>query len=199
MLLKKRTQTGIRSANILTPKAKSKARFETPFTPADAREHSFWNTPAASAQTLRFTDDDLLTDEQFDPGDISVASVVSPLADVRPPRFKQKERPTETIKPLSFEPVKTFDAPVSLSFALPEPPGMPPDEAIAGDDDDTIIVHKLLANNPPEEPEPELELELDAPPGQLGDSVHPKKSKFRITTEFEDIIVRPCKLHSTSH
>ena len=188
MLLKKRTQTGIRSANILTPKAKSKAKFEPPFTPADAREHSFWNTPAASAQTLRFTDDDLLTDEQFDPGDISVASLVSPLAEVRP-RFKQKERPADTIQALSFEPVKTYDAPVSLSFALPEPPEAPPDEAIAGDDDDTIIVHKLLANNPPEEPEPELELELDAPPGESGDSAHPKKSKFRITTEFEDIIV----------
>ncbi|KAG1870399.1 hypothetical protein C8R48DRAFT_746809 [Suillus tomentosus] len=53
------------------------ARAPSPLTVPEAQEEMFWNTPAASARTLRFTEK--LMDEEVDINDVSVMSFTSPV------------------------------------------------------------------------------------------------------------------------
>lgn len=194
ILQKKKTQTGIRSANKLTPKPK----FKAPQTPTDAHEHSFWNTPAASARTLRFTDD-LLTDEQFDPGNLTDPLFASPLSEVKPPpKLLKAGRNVDPVRQLKFATTKPSE-PLSnnrgsMSFAFQEP-NLPLEEVVdpeveANDEEDETIILRKASDTPPCEA---IVAPSQATAGSLesniGSSEQLKKAKLRITTELEDIIV----------
>lgn len=196
--MKRKAQTGIR-ANKLTPRRNLKVKPPSTPGPADP-EHSFWNTPAASARTLRFTDD-LLTDEQFDSEDLS-ASLASPLSTVRPPPLQRTEHHAGPHRQLRFEPKQPRITPPdrgSLSFALQAQRRPLEDESqelgVEEDEEDQTVVIKRPYDNPlprpatpPLESSP-LESRAETPP-IADDPEQPKRSKFKITTEFEDIIVR---------
>ncbi|KAH0589334.1 hypothetical protein H2248_005094 [Termitomyces sp. 'cryptogamus'] len=71
-----------RRTNTVVPPSNSKPR--TLPSPSSPQEHSFWNTTAATAKTLHFTDNildttDSLLNEQADIGDISAISSSSPV------------------------------------------------------------------------------------------------------------------------
>ncbi|RDB24854.1 hypothetical protein Hypma_008095 [Hypsizygus marmoreus] len=74
----------------------SKPRAPPP--PISPHEDKFWNTPAAAARTLRFTDN--LMDEQVDLGDITTTSFMSPL----PPSPSTRSRPGSSRRLLDTTP-----------------------------------------------------------------------------------------------
>lgn len=78
--LRKQKDDILRTSNP-APKSKpappSLAKAPSPLTVPEPQEEMFWNTPAASARTLRFTEK--LMDEEVDINDVSVMSFTSPV------------------------------------------------------------------------------------------------------------------------
>ncbi|KAH9895052.1 hypothetical protein C8Q73DRAFT_745415 [Cubamyces lactineus] len=72
-LAKKKSRTLLKVKREPKPQAP-----ESPASPPDEREGTFWNTPGAAARTLHFTGDSLL-DEEIDINDVSAASFGTPV------------------------------------------------------------------------------------------------------------------------
>ena len=178
----------------------------------DEAEHSFWNTPAAAARTLHFTDDSLLTDEHMD---LSAPSLASPLTDAERNRsVRGKLPPRATARQLVFEPaekenwkaavsqavitsdetVEHIDLDSSQVLTTSSGPDEEEDEedTDADEDDNTVMLRRPAADI---DPQPmteanEVTFELPSPPPAPSTKrAETKKPKFKITEEMEAIIV----------
>ncbi|OAX40838.1 hypothetical protein K503DRAFT_798455 [Rhizopogon vinicolor AM-OR11-026] len=175
--------------------APSLARPPSPLTQPKTQEEMFWNTPAASVRTLRFTEK--LMDEEVDINDVSVMSFTSPVS-----------RPRSVLSSLGL-PVDddSFDngerGTRSDESAMPDPPDK---EVVAKecneqevyDGEQTVVLKKLPSsshpepilaesNTPPETPlpaHPELPTPAAVPPGSA------RKPKVRMNSEIERIVTK---------
>ncbi|OJA18410.1 hypothetical protein AZE42_06387 [Rhizopogon vesiculosus] len=148
----------------------------------------FWNTPATSARTLRFTDK--LMDEEVDINDVSVMSFTSPVS-----------RPRSVLSSLGL-PVDedSFDNGLPVdedSFDNCER-GTRPDESVMPDPPDKEVVAEecneqvpiLAESHTPSETEtplpahPELPIHAAVPPGSA------RKPKVRMNSEIERIVTK---------
>lgn len=175
--------------------------------PLSPHEDMFWNTPAAAAKTLRFTDN-LLMDEHVDLGDISTTSFASP-----PPFTKGTLLSAHNFMN-NGEP-DHHETDVMDWDASEEPPednsNMLHDSILSHDEDvyepeeleeKTIVLKKIASSTRPESPEP-LSTAINAKslpvsprvPGPL-ESPNTKHPKIRVNSEVERIVVgdpyQPC-------
>ncbi|KAH8093917.1 hypothetical protein BXZ70DRAFT_948436 [Cristinia sonorae] len=196
-----RKKTGIRSAAALTPRRKptSKPAMALSPTSPDAAEHSFWNTPAASARTLHFTEDSLLTDEHMD---LSAPSLASPLNDsVRGPPVRGKMPERAIARQLMFEPTKKDELSAEEKAAndsFEESPPLDVGATAVVEDDDfdeddmTIMMKKsspLASELPQQDPNATIELTTAPIISTSGAAqMEPKKQRFKITEEMEAVV-----------
>ncbi|KAG0708318.1 hypothetical protein DFH29DRAFT_891901 [Suillus ampliporus] len=180
------------------PKPASKpVRAPSPLTLPETQEEMFWNTPAASARTLRFTEK--LMDEEVDINDVSIMSFTSPVP-----------RPRSVLSSLGL-PVddgsidnEGHDAGQDDSV-MPDPSdeqelpdnGNEP-EVDDGDGEQTVVLKKLPSSStqnptppdsttPPETPlpaHPELQTPAVVPPESA------RKPKVRMNAEIEKIVTK---------
>jgi hypothetical protein len=163
----------------------------SPLTQHATQEEMFWNTPAASARTLRFTDK--LMDEEVDINDISVISFTSPVP-----------RPRSVLSSLGLPANDDSlviggrdtrpDESVILDPADEDELVKEGDELEMDDEEQTIVLTKLPQllspkptpaerNTPPETPQPELQTPAVVPPGST------RKPKVSMNSEIERIVV----------
>ncbi|KAH7923946.1 hypothetical protein BV22DRAFT_1014298 [Leucogyrophana mollusca] len=171
----------------------------------EPQEDMFWNTPAASARTLRFTDN--LLNEEVDLGDVSVMSFTSP---VPPPRSmltaigdlgnsggdRSLDGPEDVADPrINDSMMSDADANDDSIFA-PTLDG--PDEEEDGNDEGepTVVLKKAPESPPSTSPSLVTEGPIGAPPG-VSTPPHPastkpsesaKKPKVRVNNEMERIV-----------
>lgn len=197
--LRKQKDDFLRTSN---PAPKSKpaprqARAPSPPNVPETQEEMFWNTPAASARTLRFTEK--LMDEEVDINDVSVMSFTSPVP-----------RPRSVLSSLGL-PVdddsidKGEHDIVQDDSVLPDPPDKPEEELQGselevndGDEEQTVVLKKLLSSLPlnPTPPEgntlPETSLptnpQLQTP--AAGPLESARKPKLFMNVEIEKIVVK---------
>lgn len=172
------------------------ARAPSPLTVPEAQEEMFWNTPAASARTLRFTEK--LMDEEVDINDVSVMSFTSPVP-----------RPRSVLSSLGLpvdddcldngeHDIGQDDSVVSdPSDKLEEEPPGSELEVDDGEGEQTVVLKmlpsSLLPNltppegtTPPETPLPAIS-KLQTPAGPPGSA---RKLKVRMNVEIEKIVVK---------
>jgi hypothetical protein len=156
----------------------------------------FWNTPAASARTLRFTEK--LMDEEVDINDVSVLSFTSPVP-----------RPRSVLSSLGLPADEDSlddggrDARPDESI-MPDPPDEEElaeegnqEEVDDGNEEQTVILKKHPLSSPPKHTPPESNTPADAPlhahpEPQTPAAVPPesaRKPKVRMNSEIERIVV----------
>ncbi|KAG2364372.1 hypothetical protein BDR07DRAFT_1401546 [Suillus spraguei] len=182
------------------PKPKPAPRLDrapSPLTAPEAQEEIFWNTPATSARTLRFTEK--LMDEEVDINDVSIMSFPSPVP-----------RPRSVLSSLGL-PVDDDSLDIREHnigqghFVKFDPSDQPKEEHSGseleldgGDGEQTVVLKKLpssLPSNftptegstPPETPltaNSELQTPASGPPESA------RKPKVRMNMEIEKIVVK---------
>jgi hypothetical protein len=156
----------------------------------------FWNTPAASARTLRFTEK--LMDEEVDINDVSVLSFTSPVP-----------RPRSVLSSLGLPADEDSlddggrDARPDESI-MPDPPDEEElaeegnqEEVDDGNEEQTVILKKYPLSSPPKHTPPESNPPADTPlhahpEPQTPAAVPPestRKPKVRMNSEIERIVV----------
>lgn len=181
------------------PKSKpapSLARAPSPLTVPEAQEEMFWNTPAASARTLRFTEK--LMDEEVDINDVSVMSFTSPVP-----------RPRSVLSSLGL-PVDDDALDngehgiVQDDSVMPDPLDKPEEElgseleANDGDGEQTVVLKKLPSSSPldptPKEgttlPEAPLPANSQLKTPDAGPLMSARKPKAFMNVEIENIVVK---------
>ncbi|KAG2153871.1 hypothetical protein DEU56DRAFT_426235 [Suillus clintonianus] len=173
------------------------ARAPSPLTVPKTQEEMFWNTPAASARTLRFTEK--LMDEEVDINDVSIMSFTSPVP-----------RPRSVLSslglPVDDESLDNEEHDIGQDDSvMPDPPDgeeLPDNgdelEVNDGDGEQTVVLKKLPLSLPPN-PTPlksatppetslpaisELQSPAVVPPGSA------RKPKVRMNAEIEKIVVK---------
>ncbi|KAG2031292.1 hypothetical protein BDR03DRAFT_972865 [Suillus americanus] len=197
--LRKQKDDILRTSN---PAPKSKpaprlARAPSPLTVPEVQEEMFWNTPATSARTLRFTEK--LMDEEVDINDVSVMSFTSPV-----------HRPRSVLSTLGL-PVDD----VSLDngehdigqgdSVMPDPLNKPEEELLGseleaddGDGEQTVVLKKLPSSLPPKPtppngttpPETPLPTNSELQTPAAGPPESARKPKIRMNVEIEKIVVK---------
>ncbi|KAG1746080.1 hypothetical protein EDB19DRAFT_2023448 [Suillus lakei] len=199
--LRKQKDDILRSSNP-APKPKPKpaprlARAPSPLAVHETQEEMFWNTPAASARTLRFTEK--LMDEEVDINDVSVMSFTSPIP-----------RPRSVLSslglPVDDDSLNGGEHDIGQDDSvIPDPPdgedlldkGSEP-EVGDGDGEQTVVLKKLpsslppnptpLGSNTPPETSLPANSELRAPAAVPPESA--RKPKVRMNAEIEKIVVK---------
>ncbi|KAG2342545.1 hypothetical protein BDR05DRAFT_934910 [Suillus weaverae] len=173
------------------------ARDPSPLTVPEAQEEKFWNTPAASARTLRFTEK--LMDEEVDINDVSIMSFTSPVP-----------RPRSVLSslglPVDDDSLDNGEHNIGQDCSvMPDVSDEPEEElrdndleADDGDQEQTVVLKKLPSSlppnptppegtTPPETPlptNPELQTLTAGPPESA------RKPKVRMNVEIEKIVVK---------
>ncbi|KAG1865862.1 hypothetical protein DFJ58DRAFT_863502 [Suillus subalutaceus] len=197
--LRKQKDDILRTSN---PAPKSKpaprlARAPSPLTVPEAQEEMFWNTPAASARTLRFTEK--LMDEEVDIDDVSIMSFTSPVP-----------RPRSVLSslglPVDDDSLDNGEHDIGQDDSvMPDPLDKLEEELLGseleaddGDGEQTVVLKKLPSSlppnptppdgtTPPETPLP-ANSELQTPAAGPPESV--RKPKVRMNVEIEKIVVK---------
>ncbi|KAG6862285.1 hypothetical protein C0995_015982 [Termitomyces sp. Mi166 len=179
-------QSVARKSNIIVPPPNSKPR--TPPPPSPPQEDSFWNTTAATAKTLRFTDNilditDSLLDEQVDLGDISAISS-SPI----PPAWTSLFTPQGD--PLQITPSDLNSSSEESIDAQKENVGDVDDREVEeGEDEKTVVVTKPVKEEPITPPSTSPMQNL-TPATSPVDTLKVKQPKLRVNSEVERIVTR---------
>ncbi|KAI0661252.1 hypothetical protein C8Q70DRAFT_969737 [Cubamyces menziesii] len=181
-LAKKKSRTLLKVKREPKPQAP-----ESPASPPDEREETFWNTPGAAARTLHFTGDSLL-DEEIDINDVSAASFGTPVT-------KQKVPEKASLHDMG--------AHASHSDAQP---GGPEQDQYAEDEEDevesvldeddatepTVVLQKVPSPpSPPQKPrspEPEPVRKQERPPEPVSLTSGGHRPKVKVTTELERVV-----------
>jgi hypothetical protein len=172
------------------------AKASSPLTVPEAQEEMFWNTPAASARTLRFTEK--LMDEEVDINDVSVMSFTSPVP-----------RPRSVLSslglPVDDDSIDNGEHDIAQdNSVMPDSPDKPLEELPGselemndGDGEQTVVLNKLPSSLPlnPTSPEgtalPETPLpansQLQTP--AIGPPESARKPKVFMNVEIEKIVV----------
>ncbi|KAG2153688.1 uncharacterized protein EDB93DRAFT_1134153 [Suillus bovinus] len=201
--LRKQKDDIIRTSN---PAPKSKpaprlARVPSPLTVPEAQEEMFWNTPATSARTLRFTEK--LIDEEVDINDVSVMSFTSPVPRPRSV-LSSLGLPVDDDSLDNGEPdIEQDDSIISdASDKLEEEPSGSELEVDDGDGDGdgepTMVLKKLpssltLNPTPPEDttpPETPLPTNSELQTHAAGPPESARKPKVRMNVEIEKIVLK---------
>jgi hypothetical protein len=173
------------------------ARAPSPLTLPEAQEEMFWNTPAASARTLRFTEK--LMDEEVDINDMSVISFTSPVP-----------RPRSVLSslglPVDDDPLDHGEHNMGEGDSvLPDISNRPeeelPDSELEVNDVDgeqTVVLNKLPSSLPPNPalpddampPETPLSANPDSQTLAPGPPESARKPKIRMVAEIEKIVVK---------
>ena len=178
-LAKKKSRTLLKVKREPKPQAP-----ESPASPPDEREETFWNTPGAAARTLHFTGDSLL-DEEIDINDVSAASFGTPVT-------KQKVPEKASLHDMG--------AHASHSDAQP---GGPEQDQYAEDEEDevesvldeddatepTVVLQKVPSPQKPRSPEPEPVRKQERPPEPVSLASGGHRPKVKVTTELERVVV----------
>lgn len=185
------------ASKLKQPQSKAKSKVSPPPSP---HEESIWNTPAAAARPLRFTDN-LLIDEEPDLNDVS-ASFMSP----PPPSPSIRKRAPSAHWVLDdSSPVLNVGRsdPSAVNFDTEE--SAVPDEGDVSidndenddeEEDEKTIVLKRPSPKPQPVEEPQSPPPAAAEPASPAlvnatDSPRTKRSRVRITNEVERIVVGP--------
>lgn len=189
------------------PKSKpapSLAKAPSPLTVPEAQEEMFWNTPAASARTLRFTEK--LMDEEVDINDVSVMSFTSPVP-----------RPRSVLSSLGL-PVDDDSLDngehdiVQDDSVIPDPSDDPEEELCNelevndGDGEQTVVLKKLPSSSPPDPtpkegitlPETPLPADSQFQAPDAGPLESARKPKVFMNVEIEKIVVSTLATHPNS-
>ncbi|KAG1851109.1 hypothetical protein F4604DRAFT_1592568 [Suillus subluteus] len=172
------------------------ARAPSPLTVPEAQEEMFWNTPAASVRTLRFTEK--LMDEEMDINDVSVMSFMSPVP-----------RPRSVLSslglPVDDDSLGNGEHDIGQGDSvMPDPLDKPEEELLGSelevddrDGEQTVVLKKLPSSLPPNPTPPEgttppetplpANSELQTP--AVGPPESAKKTKVRMNVEIEKIVV----------
>ncbi|KAH7908607.1 hypothetical protein BJ138DRAFT_1115696 [Hygrophoropsis aurantiaca] len=181
-------------------RAKPPAKVRAPVSPPkpEPQEENFWNTPAASARTLRFTDN--LLKEEVDLEDVSMMSFTTP---VPPPRsmlasigslgHSGPEQPLNVLEADIHDP-QADDSLLGRTEADDSifAPDDPEDEENGNDEGDpTVVLRKPSASPSPvpsASPIRETSTSTHYLPENLLESA--KKPKFRSSNEMDRIVVK---------
>ncbi|KAG1777023.1 hypothetical protein EV702DRAFT_299960 [Suillus placidus] len=173
------------------------ARAPSPLTVPEAQEERFWNTPAASARTLRFTEK--LMDEEVDINDVSIMSFTSPI-----PRSRSVL--SSLGLPVDDDSLDGGEHNIGQGDSVLPDPSDEPEEELRdnelevddGDQEQTVVLKKLPSSLPPNPTPPEgttppetplpTNPELQTPTAGPPESV--RKPKVRMNVEIEKIVVR---------
>ncbi|KAI0371053.1 hypothetical protein BV20DRAFT_1035409 [Pilatotrama ljubarskyi] len=202
-LAKKKVRAPLRAKR--EPKTPAPA---TPKSPEDNPEETFWNTPGAAARTLHFTGDSLL-DEDLDINDVSAASFGTPLVAAK--RAEQAARHDLRKRHTSHQPHENEEADGrDLEDDRPDEDADADEVESVLDDGEadetaepTVVLQKAPLASAPEEPRrpspvqvPKDEKTRDLPKAQTAESATPHRSKVKVTTELERIVVSRSLLRS---
>ncbi|KAG6854063.1 hypothetical protein C0991_011041 [Blastosporella zonata] len=181
-----------REKNAFAAKASAKAKtalphphskLKAPPSPSSSQEDSFWNTPAATARTLRFTDNimdaESLLHEQVDLGDISSASFTSPMPTSRSMRVSPQDDSLQ-ISPNTLFPIDDDNETKEEDEEEYE--------AEAGEDEKTVVMKR--PNPEPQIPPALSDAQELTPETPASDTPGTKSSKVKINSEVERITTK---------
>ncbi|KAG2072313.1 hypothetical protein BDR04DRAFT_1051777 [Suillus decipiens] len=195
--LRKQKDDILRISNPAPKPAPKLDRAPSPLTVPEAQEEIFWNTPATSARTLRFTEK--LMDEEVDINDVSIMSFPSPVP-----------RPRSVLSSLGL-PVDDDSLDIGEhnigpgDSVMPDPLDQHEEELLGseleldgGDGEQTVVLKKLPSSlppnftppegiTPPETPLPansELQTPASGPPESA------REPKVRMNMEIEKIVMK---------
>ncbi|KAI0063690.1 hypothetical protein BV25DRAFT_1990653 [Artomyces pyxidatus] len=194
--LQKRKVTLLQKRAVPRSRPPDPVPISSPLSNVDPQEDMFWNTPAAPARTLQFSNE-LLIDEQVDLGDVTT-SFSSPIGPIRGAMGSRLVGEDEGDGSMDANGVEEDDE--TIGPQIVDESGDTVDEEGEDDPEDEEKTVMLKRLSPPSAPQTEttvdasvVEIEPAALPLPGGASTPPqsaKKQKVRITNEVERIVAK---------